>query len=284
MTDHPLIAVIILNWNGWEDTAACVRSLGRSTYPNQRILVVDNGSEDDSVGALRRELPALEILETGRNLGFGRGANAGMTHALRTWAPDFVWLLNNDTLVFAETLSEMADVALNNERAGVIGAVIQDAGEECKIQEWGGKRMGLFSGIPRNASARRPPTFISGASMLLRTQCLEECGMFDPAYFFYMEDADLCFRIAKRGWKLAVAKKAFVLHKGSASVGRQSYAQSYWYRRGLIRFLRTYAPAPWLPIVATTAARLALAAAAGNRPVFSGTWKGFRDGVRSAET
>jgi GT2 family glycosyltransferase len=281
--DHPLIAVIILNWNGWRDTAACVCSLSRSTYPNHRILVVDNGSEDNSVAALRREIPTLEILENGHNLGFGRGANAGITYALRTWAPSFVWLLNNDTLVHPETMTELAATAVKEKRVGAVGAVILDAGGRNRMQEWGGKRMGLFSGVPLDASKRRPPRFISGASMLLRTQCLEECGLFDPGYFFYMEDADLCFRLAKKGWRLAVAEKAMVLHKGSASIGAQTEAQAYWYRRGLIRFLRTHAPLPWLPVLTTTVARLIITGLTGNRAVLRGTWRGFWDAFFQGE-
>ncbi len=115
--------------------------------------------------------------------------------------------------------------------------------------------------------------------MLLRRACLEHNGLLDSSYFFYFEDTEFCFRIRADGWRLVVADQAVVLHKGSASVGAQSSTQAYWYRRGLIRFLRTHALCPWLPILGATAARLLLAALARNGPVLRGTWNGFWDGL-----
>lgn len=276
---RPHVAVIILNWNGWSDTAACVRSLLRGTYPGYRLLVVDNGSTDNSVERLRVLFPDLDILETGENLGFARGNNLGMEHVLADDSVDHVWLLNNDTVVHPATMAELVRTAESEPRAGALGAVLMEADRPDVVQEWGGRRMGLWTGIAWPASAKRPPNYICGASLFLRRTCLEQCGLFDPEYFFFFEDTDLGYRIRSQGWKLMTAERAVLLHKGSASVGPHSFNQFYWYRRGLIRFLRTYAPLPWLPVVMTTAARLILAASRGNTPVLRGTWKGFWDGL-----
>lgn len=273
----PHVAVIILNWNGWSDTAACVRSLRQSTYPGYNILVVDNGSTDGSVARLRSLFPDLEIFETGENLGFAKGNNAGMEHILASGMAEYIWLLNNDTLVQPETMTELLKAAENAPHTGALGAVLMDADRPEVVQEWGGRRMCLWSGIAWPASPGRPPNYICGASLFLRRACLEQCGLFDPGYFFFFEDTDLGYRIRRQGWEILTARNAVVLHKGSASVGSQSYSQFYWYRRGLIRFLRTYAPLPWLPVLTTTAARLILAGFTGNKAVLRGTWKGFWD-------
>jgi GT2 family glycosyltransferase len=276
---QPLIVVIVLNWNGWQDSVACIKSLKRSTYQNFRILAVDNGSTNDSTSRLRQEFADIDIFETGENLGFAQGNNVGIRHALVTWFPEYLWLLNNDTLVEPETMTILERTAANNPRSGALGAVLVDMERPNIIQEWGGGRMGLWTGIAWKASPESPPNYISGASLFVRRACLEQCGLLDPAYFFFFEDTDLGYRIRNHGWDLSTAHNAIVRHKGSASVGAQSGAQFYWYRRGLIRFLRTYAPLPWLPILATTAARLLLAAASRNWPVVQGTWRGFRDGL-----
>lgn len=275
----PHVVVIVLNWNGWADTVACVHSVLQCTYADFDIIVVDNGSTDDSVAQLRHAFPGLTILEIGENLGFAGGNNAGMCHALDHLAAEYIWLLNNDTVVAPDTLALVLSAIQAHPRLAVAGTRIVNFDDDEILQEWGGKRMGLWTGIPWPASPGRPPNFISGASMLLKREALQQCGLFDPAYFFYMEDVDLCFRLTGHGWKLAVADDALVRHKGSASAGARSSFQAYWYRRGLIRLVRTHAPFPWLPILGTTFLRLLLAFLARNGPVLRGTWDGFRDGL-----
>ncbi|WP_051434557.1 glycosyltransferase family 2 protein [Desulfonatronum lacustre] len=273
------VVVIVLNWNGWSDTAACVRSVLQSTYADFDVMVVDNGSTDDSVIRLRREFPDLTILETGENLGFAGGNNAGMRHALDHQTADFIWLLNNDTQPRADAMEALVQAANAAPRVGALGALIMEAENPEIVQLRGGHRFSLRLGMPLPAPHGRPPDYLCGASMFLRRDCLEQCGLLDPGYFFYFEDTEFCFRIRRHNWTLAVEERAVVLHRGSASVGAGSFTQAYWYRRGLIRFLRTHAPFPWLPILGTTAARLLLAVLARNGPVLRGTWNGFWDGL-----
>jgi len=92
------VYIVVLNWNGWKDTLACVVSLQQLDYTDCCILVVDNGSTDGSVGIIRKAMPELEIIETGSNLGFGGGCNAGIRLAMDRGA-EFVWLVNSDATV-----------------------------------------------------------------------------------------------------------------------------------------------------------------------------------------
>src|ERR1700729_1766132 len=92
----PHIACILLNWNGWQDTIECLHALRKCAYPNLNILVVDNGSTNDSVIRIRAAHPDIPLLESGSNLGFAGGSNIGIRHAI-AHAADYVWLLNNDT-------------------------------------------------------------------------------------------------------------------------------------------------------------------------------------------
>jgi GT2 family glycosyltransferase len=102
----PSVYCVIVNWNGWHDTSLCLASLAEQDYPNLKIVVVDNGSTDDSVAHIRASFPCATLLQTGANLGFATGTNVGLRHALAAGA-DLLWLLNNDTISPPDTCSKL---------------------------------------------------------------------------------------------------------------------------------------------------------------------------------
>src|ERR1041385_7762298 len=106
----PSVAVILVNWNGKSDTLECLRSLEQDTYRLKRVIVVDNGSTDDSVEAIRRAHPLTNVIETGTNLGFTGGNNVGIRYALSSGS-DYVFLLNNDTTVAPDAVQALVDAA-----------------------------------------------------------------------------------------------------------------------------------------------------------------------------
>ena len=114
---------MILNWNGWEQTLDCVESCRRLTWSNFRILVVHNASSDGSEEILRERLPDIEIIQSGSNLGFAGGCNVGIRRAIENSA-DYIWLLNNDTIVDAEALSVLVAALENDPAAGFAGSKI----------------------------------------------------------------------------------------------------------------------------------------------------------------
>ncbi len=97
MTAQPDVTCILLNWNGWRDTVECLKALKECRYRNLTIIVVDNGSTNDSVARIRAAHPDVLLLESGKNLGFAGGNNIGIRYALAQGA-EYVWLLNNDTV------------------------------------------------------------------------------------------------------------------------------------------------------------------------------------------
>lgn len=123
MTGSPLVAIVILNWNGGEDTCACVASCRGLTWPNRRIIIVDNGSDDGSEEQLRKECPDAELIQTGANLGFAGGNNAGIRAALDGGA-DFVWLLNNDAVAAPDALDALVAALTRHRDAGGAGSKI----------------------------------------------------------------------------------------------------------------------------------------------------------------
>jgi len=235
----PIVAIVILNWNGYQDTVACVESCLLSTYQSFHILIVDNDSTDNSEGLLRQRFPDLEILQTGSNLGFAGGNNVGIRRALASGA-DYVWLLNNDTIVAPDALTELVKVAESAPRAGMVGSKVLLHGEPDKIwfagafwtsdganihhRGFGEDDVGQYD-EPCKVDA------LTGCSLLVRTELIKSIGLMREDYFLYSEDADWCRTAAEHGFDLIYAPAAKVWHKVSCSVGNSSSRQWYYYTR-----------------------------------------------------
>lgn len=251
------VAIVVLNWNGGDDTIACLDSLAGLDYPEIAVIVVDNGSADDSVARIRAAKPQVRMIETGKNLGFGGGCNVGMRAAIADGA-DYVWLINNDATVATDALTELVHVAEKDERIGAVGSVIFDQGQRDRVQLWGGGKVNLWTGASRHRRTPGRVDFISGASALIRSRALKEVGFFDDASFFmYWEDTDLGFRLRKGGWKLAVAEKSRVWHEESSSLGRGSPKLIEYFTRSAVAFLRKHAAVPVVPIAVNLVGRTA---------------------------
>ena len=244
----PRVAIVVLNWNGWPDTLACIASLQSLTYTDFRVVLVDNGSTDGSVDHFKQAAPSFELLETGANLGFGGGCNAGIRHALAL-GTEFVWLINSDATVDREALTALVRFADQRASVGAVGSVLFDADIAARIQLWGGGRVGLWLGRSVHCLAPGTIDFVSGASVLLRAKALEQVGLFDEASFFmYWEDTDLGFRMRKSGWKLGVAEDSKIWHKQSTSLGFGNPLLDEYATRSCVRFLRRYAPIPIISV------------------------------------
>ena len=277
------VALILLNWHGARDTIACLDSLASLDYPNYRVLVVDNGSMDDSVARIRAAHPEVPILETGRNIGFSGGCNVGIRRALEEGA-DYIWLLNNDTTVDPQALTAMVAVAEANPGLGAVGSVLYYLDSPKDIQAWGGGRVCFWSGRARHLLNPVPSArlhYLTAASVLLRRRALEEIGLLDEnTFFMYWEDTDLSFRLRKAGWGLAVADESIVLHREHAATGKGSPLLDSYFNESAARFFRRYAPIPAWPISVGTLGRLGKRVLRGNLPGFLATLRGTYAGLR----
>ena len=221
----PLVAIVVLNWNGWDDTIDCLTSLEALDYEPFRVVVVDNASTKPAPPDFEQRFPDATLLRTTENLGFGGGNNVGIRHVLEEGA-DLVWLLNNDTTVAPDSLSLMVSAALEDPLVGLVGAVLYQADAPDRVQVWGGGRVGDRLAVVTVATAPTPLDFLCGASMLVRRVVFEDVGLLDERFFFFMEDVDFSRMAARRGWRLAVAGGAAVWHKGGASVNRGHVGRS----------------------------------------------------------
>lgn len=245
------VCIVVLNWNGWKDTVACVESLQSLEGCSYEILVVDNGSTDGSVAHIRKALPSVELLQSGANLGFGGGCNVGIRQALVRGA-EYVWLINSDATADPGALSALLRLADQCPDVGAVGSVLYEASDVNRVQLWGGGRVNLWTG---RSTHRRSPgriDFVSGASVLFRRAALDDVGLFDQANFFmYWEDTDLAFRMRKAGWKLAVAQDSRIWHKESASLGFGNPLLDQYATQSSVRFLRRHAPIPLVSVLLT---------------------------------
>ncbi|MFZ5845674.1 MAG: glycosyltransferase family 2 protein, partial [Patescibacteria group bacterium] len=130
--NYPKISTIILNWNGLNDTIECIKSVKAIDYPNYEMIVVDNGSTDNSEKVLREKFPTTTLIQNGDDLGYAEGNNRGIYYALNRGA-EYILILNNDTKLEKSCLSELIVVANDNPEMGILGPIAYDYFEQDKL-------------------------------------------------------------------------------------------------------------------------------------------------------
>lgn len=239
-SQDPLVYLLILHWRGLEHTKNCLLSLRNLNYSNYRILLVDNGSQNAEGAGLNKEFPEIETLILDKNYGFSGGCNKGMDYCINKNA-DFIWLLNNDTIVPEDTLSLLVFALVNDTKAGAAGACLEsDKGKTGK---------GRINYAKGKTSLKTPDVedtnmsceWLSGSNLLLRTGAIKEVGKFNDDYFLYFEDVELCVRLTKAGWTCLLVCKASIEHiDGASTKGTLSAWRNYYYARNRLYFFSAY--------------------------------------------
>jgi GT2 family glycosyltransferase len=213
--------LIILNWNGRDMTAECIRSVLAMRGVEYKVVIVDNGSHDGSVEFFKKEFPQCIVLPQSHNLGFPGGCNVGIKDALRRGA-EYVVPLNNDTIVDPDFLQELVRVAEQNTEAAIVSPKIYFYDSPDRFW-WAGGSYSLWSGIPVHMGRKEKDTgqfdreraldWATGCAMLIRASALREVGLFDERFFLNAEDLDLSVRIRRAGYQICYAPKAKLWHK-----------------------------------------------------------------------
>ena len=256
------LAVVVLNWNGLEDTRALLPTLAHGRLPDGwrlHLLVVDNGSSDGSAAAIGREFPDVELLALPANRRFAGGCNAGLERALAQGA-DAVMLLNNDTEA-EPGLCEQLLLALDRDpRAGAAAplicfqqppGVIWYAGGRCSPALGLAAHRGLRQRDRGQYRAVVQTGYLTGCCLLATRAAWERVGLLDQRYFIYAEDADWCLRARAAGFRLLFVPAARLVHKVSASSGTASPWKIYQRLRANLtlfaRHARGVGRVTWLP-------------------------------------
>lgn len=246
--NNPSVAIIIVNWNGAQDSIDCVESLRKIGYQNYKIFLIDNGSKEESVIELRRYVEVqppekvepqgkIKLIETSQNLGFAGGNNIGIKDALAENF-DYILLLNNDTTVEPDFLDGLVKVAQSDEKIGIVGPKIYYYNEPNRIWFGGGKFTWLGGGrhlqyeeIDRNPDEKKTKEtdYMTGCALLIKSEVVQKIGLLEESFFMYYEDTDWSLRARKAGYKILYVSSAKIYHKVSRSASKLGNPVIHYY-------------------------------------------------------
>ncbi|MDO8589383.1 MAG: glycosyltransferase family 2 protein [Armatimonadota bacterium] len=266
--EQPRIAIVLVNWNGKEDTRECLESLRRLTYPDYSLIVVDNGSTDGSVAEIGSVFPEVCLIPAGENLGFTGGNNIGIKRALDTGA-DAVLLLNNDTVVSPDFLEPLALTLFGDPKIGAVNSKIYYYAQPDVIWSAGGNingRTGIASQRhvdekdEGQADQQADVDYAVGCSIMVRRDAIEMAGLLDDDFFVYYEEAEWCRRMRALGYRIVYVPGSKVWHKVMASASSSERTLYYYCRNRLLYLRRDGArPARQAGLIALEFGRMALA-------------------------
>jgi len=258
------ISIVIVNWNGAKDTIACLESISsmKKNGTDLTVIVVDNGSKDDSVKQIGIAHPWVTILSLDENRGFSGGNNAGITYAMHHGS-EYIWLLNNDTIVHRDALT-IVD-AFRDASVGVAGSKIyfspgREYHKDRYKQSERGKVFWYAGGIidwdNMLASHRgvdevdrgqydliQDTPFVTGCSLMMRRSVVETVGVLDDHLYLYLEDLDFCLRAKRAGYRLVYYPDSVIWHvNAGSSGGAGNPLHDYYITRNRLWVGMKYAP------------------------------------------
>ncbi|MDR2409752.1 MAG: glycosyltransferase family 2 protein [Bacteroidales bacterium] len=266
--------VLLINYNGEEDTVQCICSLNKYIeYIN--IFIVDNKSSDDNILLLKKSLKKeydtvsegiyskypltiyksglnyIYLLESNINRGFGGGCNIGIKYIIENQLSTYIWMLNNDTYIKKDSLTPLINKFNSDENIAIVGSTLIYAFDEQTIQCSGGAKYYSLIGKSKLINNRKKINnlkeykgqidFICGASMLSSVNTIKMLGLFDEDYFMYSEEQDWQIRAQKTGKKITYANNSIIYHKEAAS-SKKNTALYFFYinRSAMILSLKHY--------------------------------------------
>lgn len=246
------VSVIIPHFNGEMILRECLQSLVATRYEHLEIIVVDNGSSDQSVLIVKNEFPRVHIIENPMNEGFAGGCNRGIEAA----SGEYILILNNDTVHDPEWISYLVDFLNSHpEVASVMPKIISyqhrdqfDYSGACggQMDVYGypfarGRIMEFIEKDQNQYDTVAPVFWSSGTAFLIRKAVLDEIGLFDTLFFAHMEEIDLHWRLHLRGYTAAVVPQAVIWHHSGWTLPPDTYRKKYLnHRNNLIMILANY--------------------------------------------
>jgi GT2 family glycosyltransferase len=251
----PRVLISLVNWNGGAVIARCVEQLRAQTFPNAQIIIVDNGSTDGSLDALRRADPGIVVLENFENRGYSGGHNEALRYGLREGF-DYFWLLNHDTTLEPGTLAALVEAAESDRTIGAVSPVIYEDAHPDWIQfrgswmqpgEFGIHTVREVAELDAAESSSAGHLLLWGTAMLVRREAIQAAGLLDDRFFAYYEDFDLTDRIHKAGYRNCVTAAAKIWHAGSPGVcDRPPYYVYYNVRNHFLFWRKRLSAMGWL--------------------------------------
>lgn len=244
------VSVITVNFNQSLVTEQLLASIdSTNTYPNIEIIVVDNGSKENSVPGWKVKYPGIKFIRSEKNLGFAGGNNIGIKEA----TGEYLFLVNNDTEFTEGLVQTLVDLMDKHPEIGMVSPKIRYFDQPDTLQYAGFTPMNYYT--CRNATIGKfekdngqydnitgPTGYAHGAAMMVRREAMDKAGLMAENFFLYYEEMDWCDHIKKAGYENWVDTRALIYHKESVSVGRMSGLKEYFMNRNRILFIRRNAP------------------------------------------
>lgn len=254
------IYIIILNYNNANDTIECINSIRIATKNCNsyayHIIIVDNASSDDSVMILQNFIGNdIELVVASQNLGYAAGNNIGIRHALR-YDPDYLVILNNDTVIDRNTISCCIKALENDNNLGIAGPVILNYGTN--IIQSSGADVDFYKliSIPCNADKVYYPKntveyhdYVGGACLVFNAELIKKIGYLPEQYFLFWEETEWCILAQRSGKKVGCVYNASIQHKGSATIKRTNTKSDYYLERNRVIFSKRNSPSLYIKII-----------------------------------
>jgi GT2 family glycosyltransferase len=257
--NNPSVAIIILNFRTWEKSIACLDSLrALQTICKTCLIICDNASNNQSFKHLANWVTAnypsegyqiyndknlitkqnmdCVLIQTGANLGFAAGMNAGINYALMQDKFEYIWLLNNDVIITQNSLDELYNCAKLTQNNAIIGSTILDmqpphlvqCAAGCTYNAWLSKINCQYAGYASLNNLPEPKLdYIYGAALFIPSKIINQVGLLNEEYFLFYEELDYCTRAINLGYKLHWCPKSIIYHHGSATIGKNQLAHYY---------------------------------------------------------
>lgn len=285
------LSVCILAWNHWADTRECIETILRSDLSghNLELVLIDNGSSDGTAGLARALAPDIHVIGFSENRGIQTGYNAGLAHALAGGA-DFAVIMNNDIALAPDLLWRLADALERHPDAAIAVPKIVIYDEPGRVWSAGAHwrpfppevmMTGYLEPDAPEHNIERTVAFATSCCLMIRCAAIPKAGMFDPAYIFYQDDWDFCWRYRDAGYSLIYTPTAVLRHKVSVSTQNSEKAARWWHAMGrdlVIFYMRRFG---WTTLALAAGYQTMRSIVLGRfgrvRPFAAGVRQGLRD-------
>lgn len=245
MLSNPKITIIILHWNNYTDTLSCLASVAELDYDNYQVVVIDNGSSNNSAAIIADAHPDIKILVAKKNLGYTGGNNMGIEFAIQDGC-DFVWLLNDDVTVAPNSLSALVGVAITNPKVGFLGPKVYMHEDRQRFLSCGGiidnywhpRLLGIGELDKGQYDDTSEVDYLSGCALLVSQETIQAIGMLDDDFFAYHEDIEWCYRGKRANLKVVFVPEAKVWHPDTQKRDGNSPLVTYYISRNSLIFAK----------------------------------------------
>jgi GT2 family glycosyltransferase len=240
----PLVSIVTVNYNTTNVTCELLHSIGRNSFANVEVIVVDNASVEDPTAALLAAYPAVKVIRSATNKGFAGGNNLGIVAA----TGDYIFLVNNDTEFTDGLIEGLLETFHAHPDAGMVSPKFHYFFDKGIIEYAGYQSVDVFTGRNSMIGCKEPDqgqydhvsatNYAHGGGMMTKAAVLKEVGLMPEVYFLYYEEFDWCEQFKRKGYKIYYQYKSLIYHKESMTTGKNSPLKTYYLTRNRILFMR----------------------------------------------